>query len=282
MTASTIVLRDDSAVYEQFSYPAGEHQIRFRGRYASDSVTVIARIRNGDDVMKLALLRSSLEHLPDVRLILPYLPYSRADRRFTDGDCFGLEAFGALINSMAFHGVVTLDAHNPHAAHACVNRLKDVSPARFMEQAIVDFAQRHKSRRITVLFPDEGARERYDSSLPQGIECNTAKVRIVIAHCRKIRSAVTGKLEGFEVPPVESDYPAIVVDDICDGGLTFAGIAQRLNLLKLGLYVTHGIFSKGPEPLLRYFEHLYTTNSFLRVGSPPRITVFDALPEMML
>ena len=32
--------------------------------------------------------------------------------------------------------------------------------------------------------------------------------------------------------------------------------------LNLNLYVTHGIFSKGFDELTRWFDHIYTTDSF--------------------
>jgi len=57
----------------------------------------------------------------------------------------------------------------------------------------------------------------------------------------------------------------IIVDDICDGGGTFIGLAEELrrrNAASLYLYVTHGIFSKDADvKLLDHFAKVYTTNS---------------------
>lgn len=272
MRSATINLRNDSPAYEQFTYPAGEHQVRFRGRYASDDVTVIARISNGEDIVKLALLKSALEGVLSSRLVLPYLPYSRADRRFTDGDCYGLKAFGGLIDSMGFGSVLTLDAHNPKTARQCIANLTDVQATGFIDRAIVDFAYAHKAKRITVVFPDEGARTRYQ--MPKDIETNTDSVAITVAHCNKKRDAATGKLQGFEVPEIDASHPAIIIDDICDGGATFNGIAGQCSGVNLALYVTHGIFSKGTAVLLENFAHIYTTDSLQQMENP-RLTVFS-------
>lgn len=279
MNSATINLREDSQVYEQFSYPAGEHQIRFRGRFAADEVSIIARISNGDSIMKLALLKNALSHVPSVRLVLPYLPYSRADRRFSDGDCYGLQSFGSLLNAMEFDSITTIDAHNAVAAAQCIAKLKDASPSEFIDRSIVEFAHKHKSSHITVLFPDEGARLRY--KVPKGIETNTDAVGITVAHCRKKRNALTGKMEGFEVPSITSRNPAIIIDDICDGGATFIGIAQQCVGVNLGLYVTHGIFSKGYTTLLSHFDHIYTTNTIKHIPELDRVTVMDATPVLM-
>lgn len=279
MTSATINLRNDSPAYEQFTYPAGEHQVRFRGRFASDDVTVIARISNADDIIKLALLKNAIGKRSETRLVLPYLPYSRADRRFTDGDCFGLETFGSLINSMEFGEVVTMDAHNAKAARLCIKGLRDVSSSKFIDRAIVAFAEKNHSKHVTVLFPDEGARTRYQ--IPRGIETNTDRISISAAHCQKKRDAATGKLQGFQVPDIYTGHPAIIIDDICDGGATFTGIAKQCSGTTLALYVTHGIFSKGHAPLLDYFDHIYTTNNLDEKSDSDRVTIFDALPSLL-
>lgn len=57
---------------------------------------------------------------------------------------------------------------------------------------------------------------------------------------------------------------ALIVDDICDGGGTFVGLAKELRAAgatRVYLYVTHGIFSKRLP--LEGIDHVYTTDSFL-------------------
>jgi ribose-phosphate pyrophosphokinase len=74
----------------------------------------------------------------------------------------------------------------------------------------------------------------------------------------------------------------LIVDDICDGGGTFIGIAKALPKdVKKYLYVTHGIFSKGLRELTGHFEHIYTTNSYPHGYAGNQVTTYDAL-ELML
>jgi ribose-phosphate pyrophosphokinase len=58
----------------------------------------------------------------------------------------------------------------------------------------------------------------------------------------------------------------VIVDDICDGGRTFTEIAKAIRTqvpnARIYLVVTHGIFSAGFEELEKYFERIYTTNSY--------------------
>ena len=231
MKILNINLADESKQYHQFKYSAGEWQVRFDDRPTADIIRVTARILCAEDIVKLALLRNAIG--PGYcELVLPYLPYSRADRQFTSGDCCGLEVFGQLIGAMGFDVVVTLDSHNPDAAKLYVPFLVDRSPMPIIHRAIGDFAARHKSSAITVLFPDKGAVARY--AMPNRLECNTGHIDIAVMHCEKKRNQVTGELEGFDIPALPGERPAIIVDDICDGGGTFIGIAEELGLTSLG------------------------------------------------
>jgi len=59
------------------------------------------------------------------------------------------------------------------------------------------------------------------------------------------------------------------VDDICDGGGTFIGLAKALkqkNAGNLYLAVSHGIFSKGFNELNKHFTKIFTTDSFKTIN----------------
>lgn len=66
-----------------------------------------------------------------------------------------------------------------------------------------------------------------------------------------------------------TDLPLVIIDDLCDGGATFIEGAKILKDIfpnrKLILRVYHGIFSKGFDELLNYFDKIYTTNSFREI-----------------
>lgn len=258
---------DEGRKYNSFKYPAGETQVRLThdtciAMSDADEVHVIARITDGD-IMPLALLTDALfgerytARSPKYVLILPYLPYSRADRRFVDGDCFGLKTFGKLINMLAYDQVVTLDAHS-YKAKQYISNLVDVSPVSIIKDIVTPLPLN-----TLILLPDEGSFKRYDlSSIPNFVD-----------NAEKVRDPESGRLSGFEVPEQiarfgERDYReeqvenVLIVDDICDGGGTFLGIAEKIDPgINLYLYVTHGIFSKGVHNLLNRFKHIYTTDS---------------------
>jgi ribose-phosphate pyrophosphokinase len=211
------------------------------------------------------------------------MPYARADRRFTEGDCEGIAAMARMIFAMSFLRVSTLDVHSAETSK-WFSDFVNISPDKFINEAINKFAKVCGSHAINVLLPDEGAVGRY--KIPSVTGCNTFGIDVAVFNATKKRDAETGKLSGFEVPKMPS-HPTIIVDDICDGGGTFTGIAEQLtDISELALYTTHGIYSKGLDPLKKWFKYLYTTNSFRTAADyqdmykfDPSLTVMNCLPE---
>lgn len=238
-------------LYETFRYPGGEAQVRFTEHGLieldkADEVHVVARVQNGE-IMELALLADALHNnfSGTTTLILPYLPYSRADRRFVNGDCSGLKVFGSMVDNMRFNKVVTLDTHS-NKARIEVSNLVNVSP-----EPLINVVLNLVPQDTMILYPDEGASRRYK------IEDRP------FLSATKVRDPKTGTLTGFNVPSVINRYKNVmIVDDICDGGGTFLGIAKEIDVkVNLYLYVTHGIFSKGLTDLRSQFNQIFTSNS---------------------
>lgn len=275
------------SLYERIQYPAGELQMRLtaNGLKAVREASEISIFTRGvPDAMGLVLLCDAVTRAAEftpVRLVLPYLPYARADRRFCEGDCAGLAVFGNLLNGLGLDEMVTLDVHSNKATRL-TPRLRNVNPLEFIGRAYQNAW--NVSHRPTVLLPDEGSRDRYN--LP---------AYWTVKHCSKVRDAKTGALSGFEVPN-SLGQTVLLVDDICDGGGTFIGIAKAIKeryanaeveMPDLYLYITHGIFSKGLTMLLDYFEKIYTTDSFYPAsrraawGAPNRLEVFECEPLLL-
>lgn len=104
---------------------------------------------------------------------------------------------------------------------------------------------------MCILLPDKGSLTRY----------NLEDFGVPVLHATKHRDPETGRLSQFTVPALMPRV--LIVDDICDGGGTFLGLADAIDFrTELYLYVTHGIFSKGVHELYKRFKAIYTTRSF--------------------
>jgi len=272
----------EDGIYEQFLYPAGEMQVRLTPKgieevEKAEEIQIVARIKNASDIVELRLIVDAIESInscPSIIVILPYLPYSRADRRFVNGDCFGLKIFGDLIN--IFNRVVTLDVHSLGKAQINIYNFLNVDPYILILEAITHFAYINGAYTLNVLYPDKGAMERY--GLPKMLDDN---IQLNIFNCNKNRDPKNGKLLGFSVPALP-EYPTIIVDDICDGGGTFLGIANEIpKNIPLALYVSHGIFSKGFTDLLKHFKMIYTTDSITQIDTPKQIHIQPCLQYIL-
>jgi ribose-phosphate pyrophosphokinase len=84
--------------------------------------------------------------------------------------------------------------------------------------------------------------------------------------CLKTRDTKTGALSGFSIadPLIVKGRNVVIIDDICDGGGTFIGLAQVLleaGAQSLRLGVTHGLFTKGLAPLHAVFSQIHTLDT---------------------
>ena len=111
-----------------------------------------------------------------------------------------------------------------------------------------------------VVYPDESAQRRYQPQLGAN----------PFLTCEKVRDQSTGRITGHTLlcgwPKCFREAQQIlVVDDICDGGATFISVAELLKEAgiygKLDLSITHGVFSKGVDELLKHYNRIYVTDS---------------------
>jgi len=116
---------------------------------------------------------------------------------------------------------------------------------------------------ITLVAPDAGATKKVDTVAKHfgGLE--------VIQGYKK-RDTATGAITGIGFMGDVKGKDLLIVDDLCDAGGTFIGLGMKLKdagAKAVGLYVSHGIFSKGIGALLNScIDEIYTTVSFETVN----------------
>jgi ribose-phosphate pyrophosphokinase len=201
-------------------------------------------------------------------LYMPYLPYGRQDKEVSNESTFAKEVFLEILLKEQIGGfLTTLDAHSYHP------KIVSYSAIPYINKAIDEF-QPH-----VLVFPDSGAYDRYAE--------NYIKDHAPILVLEKVRDQKTGwitslKLDGKLTNAHPSNNIAhrfLIIDDICDGGATFERASMFLHEnykhSTVGLYVTHGIFSKGYEGMIdRGITHFYTTQSLLQnVAGYPLIEI---------
>ena len=136
-----------------------------------------------------------------------------------------------------------------------------------MEQVLTNY----DPSTVCLISPDAGALKKIH-------KLSTALGGVPVVVCDKERDVRTGALTGFRVFANElAGRHCLIVDDICDGGGTFVGLAaelRKLNPASVSLAVSHGIFSKGLAPLTSALAQVYTTDSFSTLTSTDAVTQF--------
>lgn len=189
-------------------------------------------------------------------LILPYVPGARADR----GTPWGVDIYTEFINRLELDQVIIFDPHSP----VVVQLLEDYHEEGYLTVVHSDELFNQVTMRAVlnqyngIIAPDKGAVERATAM------ADLANLPVFTA--TKHRDEATGKLSGFAIEGLDKEEGIyLIVDDICDGGGTFLGLAEAsgLDYGQLDLYVSHGVFSKDALfNLSLKFEYVYTTNSY--------------------
>lgn len=230
-----------------------------------NDIKIKARLKSSDDIMELVLLHDALfARYPRVQkhIFIPYMPYARQDRRCAEGDPLSLVIFAkTILNGMVdgYTTFSTLDIHSQAAKGTLQVFLGD--DIGFIDQSIPIAMCDDLVNKIGdsyLVSPDNGAVQK-----TRELAVRLGNRNIVYGS--KIRNPKTGELTGFDVDVGDlQGCDVVIVDDICDGGGTFIGLAKLLkerNCGTISLYVTHGIFSKGLDVFMGVIDHIYTTDS---------------------
>jgi ribose-phosphate pyrophosphokinase len=245
------------------SYPGGEPMV---SDFLSRGVViekVLIRPKSMIGLMGGLFFLDALEERgqPPPELILPFVPGARQDRLNSSGDfLFTAKSVAREINARQLPRVTILDPHS------------DVMPALLDRCHVIPahecFAHITPDVYAAVIAPDAGAEKRASAV--------AKRLELPLLHGWKRRDITTGALNGFglEMTHFAPGARMLVVDDICDGGGTFVGLATEVladRRLKADLYVTHGIFSQGTQLLLQHYGVLFCTDSIVQTDKGVRV-----------
>lgn len=274
-------------------FPNGETYYDVDKRWIETKKNIIrVKFQSNEDITTLMFIKDFVDTYAarntPCHLVIPYMPYSRMDRQ-EEKRLFTLKTLCKFINSMNFDSIQIWEPHSD----ACVNMLDRVEvvnkSAELAYQTMMDdlglsgsawlsksetnheygFGIRNLHKKaeeagIYFVYPDAGAEKRYSKQItyPHFITAT------------KRRDFNTGRITSISLntPMVSEDATpfntAIIVDDLCSKGGTFAGAAVELK--KLGfkyivLVVTHCEYTifDGDLPKSGIIDKIVTTESIL-------------------
>lgn len=245
----------DSLKFESFIFNGGEPHIKISESQLEDAITITHRIRSFNDLGLLLVATDAVKRMgvKDIELFIPYFPGSRQDRLMVTGESLTVKVYADLINAQQYKRVLIFDPHSD-VTPALITNVKVLNNHKYVKHCLGEL-----NDEVVLIAPDGGALKKIYklSNYLGGLE---------VIECSKKRYINTGALTGFKVHQDDlRGKHCVIVDDICDGGGTFVGLAdslKRKNAGDLSLIVSHGIFSKGLMPLENRFRNIFSTNSF--------------------
>ena len=209
----------EEIAYSSFTFAGGEPHIKIDPDFnRAEPVTITHRINSFNDLGFLCLAVDALNrmdaHLEN--LLIPYFPSARQDRVMIKGEPLSVSVYAKIINTFKFKKVYVFDAHS-EVTPAVLDNCEVIHNHRFIEKAIKEIGNN-----VLLISPDGGALKKIYklSEFLGGVE---------VIECSKNRDVKTGKLTGFSVYTDDlNGKDCLIVDDICDGGGTFIGLAEKL------------------------------------------------------
>lgn len=264
--------------HEERDFEDGEHKIRPLETVRNRDVFVVQSLYGSDGLSindKLARLLFLLAGLRDngaarITAVVPYLCYSRKDRRTKSRDPVTTRYIAQLFEAMAIDTIVTVDVHNRAAFE---NAFRCPTMHLSAREAFIDFLlPQLQDREITVASPDVGGIKRaelFRESLEKRLERPVDS-----AFMEKHRSR--GEVSGSAVVGNVRNRTVLILDDLIAGGGTMQRAAEAFR--KQGAedaiaIATHGVFSQDAADKLAS-----PALSRVIIGN----TVAPALPSKML
>ena len=232
--------------YEIFYFPDGEPQIEILTDLCNlkEGISLKCRICNPEDLFILMQTMDILNrHEALVDMTIYYLMGARMDRLMGYGRPITKKVVNQVLKSFDCNSIKVIEPHSLIYFHNY-----DWDGVSTSE----DFAKNHPEYQLVT--PVHGAVERYED------------LRFV-GFGNKIRDVETGKITKFDFifDEIDEEQPILIIDDLCDGGGTFVGLAEEMRKhtkTDIDIFVTHMVNPKGIENLSKTFRHVYFTNSY--------------------
>jgi ribose-phosphate pyrophosphokinase len=242
--------------FKSWKFPAGEVGVKLPQIEEHEKVGIVLTMPTSDEVfVALNMLDAlAIQGIPreNIDLFIPYFPYGRQDRMCHEGESFALRVFAQILKSVPhYNNIYIKDMHSEVTHQAVMNYGVQI---KHMSQSS---CAKYLPKFDALIAPDKGAAEKVNTHYQVGLGTQVFTI---------LKERKDGQVTYIDFPFDKIVGNVCVVDDICDGGATFLALAEMLyrtqpNMSKLCLYVTHGIFSKGVEELLKKYATIYVHNN---------------------
>lgn len=238
-------------------FPDGEVQITLGEFSHKDEINVRCRITSTDDLFILMQVADILvRHGMYFSISIYYLMGMRMDRVMDFNRPFTLKM---IINILDNLGASDIAIFCPHSDMSLDLFRKTPAYGIHSDEWEKFMSELTTATDYQMMLPDAGAVKRY---------CYDDKPADCVLIGEKVRDLATGKIIsiGISNPEALDGRRILLVDDLCDGGGTFCGLAKAIREVskdvKIDIVVNHMVNPKGIENLSKTFDHVYFSNSY--------------------
>lgn len=229
---------------ERKTFPDGDQYVRLTGKISGADAFVLGSTWPKQDsaLFELMLLSDAaiLSGAKSVKAVIPYMSYSRQDKRFLDGEPLSLDVALRALKSSGMSSILTVDSHFMRAGGKTIVRqgvkITNVSAYPLLMKKVTSMVAKP-----VIIAPDKSM----EAPLKEFGEV------LVI---EKSRDRVTGAVSAVEKAyPVEGK-DVIFVDDMISAGGTMIKAAQLLSKSRpasMTACCAHGLFVDGADKRMK-------------------------------
>jgi len=253
-------------------FPDGETYVKLEGAGPGDTLILVQSLSppQASNLVILIQMASAASGLGVRRTlaVVPYLAYSRQDKRFLPGEALSSEAVAKTLEASGLEGVYVVEPHSAESTSFFKIPLVSISP--FAD--VIEFAKKRDD--YVVVAPDEKRKpdaERLASSLSTDFGWIVKK-----------RDRITGQIQSKIGMVPRSKKAALIFDDIISSGGTIAEASRLLRergFDRIEAGCVHGLFASRAEERMRSCGVTSIFSSDTIEGEHTKYSVADSIAK---
>ena len=255
--------------YETSVFPDGEikPKLETEKEIEGKKILIVSRTQRerpsiNNSILETFFISSLVKHLGAIEtsLFIPYMFYSRQNKRFLVGEPKSLLNIAEMYESVGLNNLFTINSHIFGKEHEELQDFFKTIKVNDMSCAVL-FVEYLKTKHLVnpfVIGPDRGC-EKMTRELSKLLNCS-------FEFLQKQRNYTTGEIKTYMSSKNLKDKDVIIYDDVSSSGGTISrtfNLVREQNSRKIYIVLPHIITQKGIDRLKSFNCEIITTDSLI-------------------